>query len=267
MHTCIPSLRLKRSWHSCPRVVNPSNKSTPSMHHPRRRNVTTSLVWFFFFLNGHICKTISLEMVNPRDVAGNAEEEEVVLEFVSVWLVDLLYRWWIKDRHDYPKQWEASFNPYNHYQYVKGLRQQCWKPSASLREEVTTAVWVMCGVMVSTSAFLALCRAQRPKMFPQGCGQNVPKRLVVISRLHCFHTRKFTYNLARISWMITVQNFRYFLPRDLHCLCVQSESERVFERRVEETRCRFPRWVFSMIQTTTNNSMAFVLKILCLEKL
>ena len=100
-----------------------------------------------------------------------------------------------------------------------------------------------------------------------GPGQNVPKRPVMIGKLRCFHTRKFLYNLTRISWIITVQDFRYFLPRHLHCLCVRSESERVFLSRVEETRSRFLRQISSTIQTTTNDSMAFVLKILCFEKL
>ena len=44
VHTCIPSHRLKRSSHSCPRRVNVGNKNTPSMHHPRRQNVTNSMV-------------------------------------------------------------------------------------------------------------------------------------------------------------------------------------------------------------------------------
>ena len=39
------------------------------MHHPRRRNVTTSMV-------GVKYAKISPEIVNPRDIAGNAEEEE-----------------------------------------------------------------------------------------------------------------------------------------------------------------------------------------------
>ena len=43
MHTCIPLYGLKRSWHSCSRRVNANNRNTPSMHHPRRRNVTTSM--------------------------------------------------------------------------------------------------------------------------------------------------------------------------------------------------------------------------------
>ena len=62
--TCIPLLRLQRSWHSCPRQVNAGNKNTPSMHLPRKWNVTTSMVGL---RNGHI---ISPKMVNPRDVAG-----------------------------------------------------------------------------------------------------------------------------------------------------------------------------------------------------
>ena len=44
MHTCISSHGLKRSWRSCPRRVNVGNKYTPSMHHPRRLNVTTLMV-------------------------------------------------------------------------------------------------------------------------------------------------------------------------------------------------------------------------------
>ena len=34
----------KKSWRSCRRRVNAGNKNTFSMHHPRRRNVTTSVV-------------------------------------------------------------------------------------------------------------------------------------------------------------------------------------------------------------------------------
>ena len=46
MHTCILSHGLKRSWHLCPKRVNAGNKNTPSMHYPRRRSVTTSMVGF-----------------------------------------------------------------------------------------------------------------------------------------------------------------------------------------------------------------------------
>ena len=44
MHTCIPWHGLKRSWQSCPGRVNAGNKNALSMHHPRRRKVTTSMV-------------------------------------------------------------------------------------------------------------------------------------------------------------------------------------------------------------------------------
>ena len=65
---------------------------------------------------------------------------------------------------------------------------------------------------------LTLCWAQRPKMSLRGRGQNVPKCPVAIGKLCCFHTRKFSYNLTRISWIITVWDIRRFLPRHLHCL-------------------------------------------------
>ena len=42
--------------HSCPRWVNASNKNTPSMHHPGRWNVTTSMVGLE---NGHIHKNLT----------------------------------------------------------------------------------------------------------------------------------------------------------------------------------------------------------------
>ena len=56
MHTCIPWYGLKRSWHSCPTLVNAGDKNTPSMHHSRRWNVTTSMVGM---KNGYICKNLT----------------------------------------------------------------------------------------------------------------------------------------------------------------------------------------------------------------
>ena len=58
MHTCISSHGLKRSWHSCPRWVNIGNKNTPSMHHPRRRNVTTLMVGWK--------KTVTYAKISPK---------------------------------------------------------------------------------------------------------------------------------------------------------------------------------------------------------
>ena len=53
--------------------MNAGNKNTPSMHDPWRRNVTTLMV----ILKTVTYAKISPKMVNPREVAGNAEEEEV----------------------------------------------------------------------------------------------------------------------------------------------------------------------------------------------
>ena len=61
-----------------------ATKNIPSMHYPRRRNVTTSVVGLKKNNQtnktkknpGHICKQISPKMVKPRDLAGNTEEEE-----------------------------------------------------------------------------------------------------------------------------------------------------------------------------------------------
>ena len=56
MHTYIPSHGLQRSWHSCPRRVNASNKNTPGVHWPRTWNMTTSMVGL---RNGHIRKNLT----------------------------------------------------------------------------------------------------------------------------------------------------------------------------------------------------------------
>ena len=56
MHTCISWHGRERSWRSCPRQVNVGDKNTPSMHHRRRRNVTTPMVGL---KNGHICKNLT----------------------------------------------------------------------------------------------------------------------------------------------------------------------------------------------------------------
>ena len=60
-------------WNACVhRQVNAGNKNTPSMHHPRTGNVTTSMV---DMKNDHIHKNLTLKMVHPGDIAGNSEEE------------------------------------------------------------------------------------------------------------------------------------------------------------------------------------------------
>ena len=80
------------------------------------------------------------------------------------------------------------------------------------------------GILQPQETALTLCRAQRPKTSSP----------VAIGNTHCFQTRKFPYNLVRISWIITVPDFHYFLPRHLHCLCVRSESERVFKAELKK---------------------------------
>ena len=47
----------------CPRRVNAGNKSTPSTHHPRRRNVTTLMVGL---KNGHIRKNLTQKSGEPQ---------------------------------------------------------------------------------------------------------------------------------------------------------------------------------------------------------
>ena len=86
MYTWIPWHGLKRSWRSCPRRVNAGNKNTPSLH----QNVTTSMVGL---KSGHIRKNLT-QNGEPRDVAGNAEEEEEAMGFFRVESYQ-----WLKNRH------------------------------------------------------------------------------------------------------------------------------------------------------------------------
>ena len=85
VHTRIPSHRLKRSWHSCPRQVN-AEQQKYTQHTPSTKTECD-------YPNGWIKKQshmqkLSPNMVNLRDLAGNAaaaaaEEEE---EEESLWL-------------------------------------------------------------------------------------------------------------------------------------------------------------------------------------
>ena len=91
MHTCISSHGLKRSWRSCPRRVNAGNKNTPSMHHPRRRNVTTLVVGLKKW--SHTQKSHP-KVVNPRDIAGEhththtqKSTEVMHVQYSQVWWV------------------------------------------------------------------------------------------------------------------------------------------------------------------------------------
>ena len=84
MHTCISSHGLKRSWHSRPKWVNACNKNTLSMHHPRRQNVTTSVVG----LKTVTFTKISPKLVNPRDIARNRRRWRRIMHCIAdcTWL-------------------------------------------------------------------------------------------------------------------------------------------------------------------------------------
>ena len=164
-------------------------------------------------------------------------------------------------KHAHTMQWYTQETQIQ----TDGQTRQAQTQTHTLSRKTDTETHTVSTLQMTHIDTLTLCQVQRPKMSMRGCRQNVPKCPVMIGKLCCFYTRKFPYNLARISWIVTVWDFRYFLLH--HCLCVWSESERVFESRVNETRCRFLRRVSSTVQTTTNNSMAFVLKILYFEKL
>ena len=64
---------LTRSCQSCPRWMNASNKNTPSMHHPWRQNVTTSMV---ALKNGHIRKNLTKNGEPQRYSWGTQKKKE-----------------------------------------------------------------------------------------------------------------------------------------------------------------------------------------------
>ena len=72
MH-CIPSHGLKRSLGSCSRRVNAGSKNTPSMHHSRRRNVTSSMIGL---QNGHICKYLTQNGEPQRSSWGTQKKKK-----------------------------------------------------------------------------------------------------------------------------------------------------------------------------------------------
>ena len=63
----------------------------PSMHHPRRRNVTTLMVGL---KNGHIRKNLTQKVVNPRDIAGERTKKKKKIVFV------LALFYWLKPLTD-----------------------------------------------------------------------------------------------------------------------------------------------------------------------
>ena len=134
MHICIPSHALQRSWRSHPRRVHASNTHTPSMHHPLRWDMTTSVVEL---------KTVTYTKISPQNGAphryswgtqkmkkkkkkkktlyGNAEEEEEEEEEEELF---------IPNSHDHSCNMEA-------HPVAPGLRPTRWpsgKASASRAE-------------------------------------------------------------------------------------------------------------------------------------
>ena len=94
MHTCIPSHRLKRSWNSYPTRVNGSNKKNPA-HTFHRRNVTTSEVG----LKNNPRQKFHKKMLNARDIAGNAEEEEGNITVRQTWKYSRLSRFLVTNTY------------------------------------------------------------------------------------------------------------------------------------------------------------------------
>ena len=73
VHTYIPSQGLKRSRRSWPRRVNGGNKNTPSLHHPRRQNVTTSMVGL---KNSHIHKNLT-QIGEPQRSSWGTQKQKM----------------------------------------------------------------------------------------------------------------------------------------------------------------------------------------------
>ena len=67
MHSITQTLKILTFMHSCLRRMNAGNKDIPSMHHPQRWNVTTSMVGL---KNGHMHKNLT------QNGEGNAEKKE-----------------------------------------------------------------------------------------------------------------------------------------------------------------------------------------------
>ena len=145
----------------------------------------------------------------------------ILINYHAVFLDFCAHYYWFSLNFD---TWASSWTDHKAWQWI-------WRLCVWERLK-----WVVMSHIGSNSnwnshtlqALLTLCRVQHPKMSSRGRGQTVPKPLVAIGKLRCFQTWKFPYNLARFLWIITVQDFRYFLLRHFQCLCVWSKSERVF---------------------------------------
>ena len=79
---CIPSHWLKRSWHSCLRWVNASNKYTQ-----HALSTKTECDYLYgWIIDGHMQKSHHKGWImDPRDISGNTEEEEGGDETRELW--------------------------------------------------------------------------------------------------------------------------------------------------------------------------------------
>ena len=114
MHTCIPLHRLKRSWHSCPRWVNASNESTPSLHiHEDGMRLP---LWVD---EKNAYTKVPPKKVNPRDIAGNTEKEEEAVQ-----CQDSVFKAWYVRQY-----WVVRVNKLHHdfifHFQMRNLQSQC----------------------------------------------------------------------------------------------------------------------------------------------
>ena len=82
MHTCIPSHRLKRSWHSCSRWVNAGNKNT---HCAPSTKTECDYLSGWNKKKGHIyvCKNLTQKWWTPEIYLGNAEVKQMLNDYLS----------------------------------------------------------------------------------------------------------------------------------------------------------------------------------------
>ena len=146
---CIPSHRLKRLWHSCLKWVNAGNKNTPSMHHPRRRNVATSVVGL---KDDHIHENLTQNGEPQRYSWGNTEQE---LWWHTPRKGTTPRKNWIKFYHQHPSDPPSTHSSIRSYWGVPSLSKG-WRVGHSLRlyhfcDMMLTALW--CLVEIEKSVF------------------------------------------------------------------------------------------------------------------
>ena len=150
MHMCIPSHRLKRSIHPCPRQVNASNKNTPSMQQPPRQNVTTSRVGL---RNDHIPKNLTQNGEPQRYSWGTLKKKitqacNITLAMLAAsinvwpsWKLNPQLCIWLTSK----KITQASLDPITVFSLLKTL--DCWM-SASCTETKPVQYYSECNFLL-----------------------------------------------------------------------------------------------------------------------